>query len=159
MEINWISIFLAAISTLLVGFVWYHPKVFGNSWMKETGLTKEKLNTGNMTMTFAVSVLYAFFISIILQFLVIHQWGVYSTVGGDTNNESYKLFMTSDNQNAFRTFKHGAFHGFLSGLLLILPTIGVNSLFEKRSFKYVLIAGGYWVVSLMLMGGIISAMR
>jgi hypothetical protein len=42
----------------------------------------------------------------------------------------------------FRTFKHGALHGFLSGLFLALPIIGTNALFE-RSFKYTLVTGGF----------------
>ena len=41
METNWIAILLAAMSTLVVGFIWYNPKVFGNIWMKETGITME----------------------------------------------------------------------------------------------------------------------
>jgi hypothetical protein len=40
MEINFLSLILAALSTLVVGFVWYHPKVFGTIWMKESGMTQ-----------------------------------------------------------------------------------------------------------------------
>ena len=159
MEINWIAILLSAISTLLVGFIWYHPKVFGNIWMKETGLTEEQCKTGNMAVIFGLAVLYAFFISLVLQSLVIHQFGVFGTVGGDANNESFKIFMSEENRNAFRTFKHGALHGFITGLLLVLPIIGTNSLFEKRSFKYVIVTGGFWIVCFMLMGGIICSMQ
>ena len=43
METNWIAILLAALSTLVVGFIWYNPKVFGTIWMKEAGLTEEKM--------------------------------------------------------------------------------------------------------------------
>jgi hypothetical protein len=28
MEINFLALLVAAVTTLLVGFVWYHPKVF-----------------------------------------------------------------------------------------------------------------------------------
>ena len=51
------------------------------------------------------------------------------------------------------------FHGFLVGLFLALPVIGTNSLYEKRSFKYVLVTGGFWIVCFMIMGGIICAMK
>ena len=43
---NLISPVVAAFTTLLVGFVWYHPKVFVTVWMKETGLTQEELQKG-----------------------------------------------------------------------------------------------------------------
>ena len=32
--INYLAIFLAAVSTMVVGSIWYTPKVFGNTWMK-----------------------------------------------------------------------------------------------------------------------------
>ncbi len=35
MEMNFIALFVAAIITLFVGFIWYHPKVFGTIWMKK----------------------------------------------------------------------------------------------------------------------------
>lgn len=158
MEINFLALLAAACSTLVVGFVWYHPKVFGNAWMRESGTTEEKMKGGNMALTFGLSVLYAFFIAFILQMLTIHQWGALGMVGGDAAiaKPSYAEFM-ADYGSAFRTFKHGALHGFMTGLFLALPIIGVGALYERRSFKYTLIAGGYWVVTCMIMGGIICA--
>lgn len=160
MEINFLSLLLAALSTLVVGFVWYHPKVFGTIWMKESGMTEEKMKGSNMILIFGVSIVYAFFISFILQMLVIHQYGALGMIGGDvaTAKPSYVAFM-ADYGTAFRTFKHGALHGFMTGIFLILPVIGVNALYERRSFKYVLVTGGYWIVSLTIMGGIICMMK
>ena len=159
MEINWIAILLAAVSTLVVGFIWYNPKVFGTIWMKEAGLTEEKMKGANMALIFGLSIIYAIMISLVLQFNVIHQWGALSTVGGNVNNDSFKAFMTEENRNAFRTFKHGVFHGFIVGLMMILPVIGTTSLYERKSFKYVLVTSGFWIVCFMLMGGIICAMK
>jgi hypothetical protein len=160
MEINWIALLLAALSTLVVGFVWYNPKVFGTIWMKESGMTEEKMKGSNMIMIFGLSIIYAFFISFVLQMLVIHQFGAIGMVGGDPSiaKPSYAAFM-ADYGTAFRSFKHGALHGFMTGLFLILPVTGVSALYERRSFKYVLVSGGYWVVSMMIMGGIICMMQ
>lgn len=33
-DINWLAVILATISTMVVGFIWYTPKVFGNYWMR-----------------------------------------------------------------------------------------------------------------------------
>ena len=55
----------------------------------------------------------------------------------------------------FRTFKHGALHGTLIGLLFVTPILGTIALFEQKSFKYVAINGGYWVITLALMGGVL----
>jgi hypothetical protein len=160
MEINFIALLLAALSTLVVGFIWYHPNVFGTIWMKESGMTEDKMKGSNMILIFSMSIFYAFLISLVLQMLVIHQFGAMGMIGGDPTKAlaSYSAFMT-DYGTAFRTFKHGALHGFMTGLLLALPIIGVGALYERRSFKYVLIAGGYWVITCMIMGGIICAMQ
>ena len=160
MEINFLALLAAACSTLVVGFIWYNPKVFGNAWMKESGMTKEKMKGANMALIFGLSIVYALMIGLILEALTIHQFGALGMIGGpdfiETAKPSYKAFIT-DYGNAFRTFKHGALHGFMTGLFLALPMIGTNALYERRSFKYVLISGGFWVVSFMIMGGIICA--
>lgn len=160
MEINFIALLLSSLSTLVVGFIWYHPKVFGTIWMNESGMTEDKMKGSNMILIFSMSIFYAFLISFVLQFLVIHQSGAISMVGGDPSKAlpSFQAFMT-DYGTAFRTFKHGALHGFMSGLFFALPVIGVGALYERRSWKYVLIAGGYWVITCMIMGGIICAMQ
>lgn len=37
--INYIAVVLAMLSSMLVGAIWYTPKVFGNRWMKLSGIT------------------------------------------------------------------------------------------------------------------------
>jgi len=59
--------------------------------------------------------------------------------------------------NSYRTFKHGAFHGTIAGIVLALPVISVGAMFERRGFKYIAIHAGYWIVSMALMGGIVCA--
>lgn len=156
MEINFLAIIAAALSTLVVGFVWYNPKVFGGIWMRETGLTEEKMKGGNMALTMGITFIYAFFISFFMQMITIHQFGALGMVGGDPTKAlpSYTAFM-ADYGTAFRTFKHGALHGFIAGLFLALPLIGTNALYERRSFKYTMVTAGFWIVCFMIMGGIV----
>lgn len=160
MEINFLALLLAALSTLVVGFIWYNPKVFGGIWMRESGMTEEKMKGANMAMIFGLSVVYAFFISFVLQMLTIHQYGALGMIGGDIANAkpSYAAFM-ADYGDAFRSFKHGALHGVMTGLFLVLPVTGTNALYERRSFKYVLVTSGFWIVAFAIMGGIICAMK
>jgi hypothetical protein len=160
MSVNFLALLLAALSTVVIRIIWYNPKVFGSIWMKESGMTEEKMKESNLIMNFVLSLIYAFFISFILQMLVIHQFGALGMIGGDPSlaKPSYAAFM-ADYGTAFRSFKHGALHGLMTGLFLILPVTGVGALYESRSFKYVLESGGYWVVSMMIMGGIICMMQ
>lgn len=158
MEMNFIALFVAAIITLFVGFIWYHPKVFGTIWMKEAGLTEYQLKTGKMLKIFAFTYLFSLFIASIEMTLTIHQMGALGMVGGPSKvNEvlpSYTAFM-ADYGTAFRTFKHGALHGLISGLFFAFPMIGINGLFERKSWKYIFIHSGYWIVTLTIMGAII----
>ena len=158
MEVNWIAIFVSALTTLVVGFVWYNPKVFGTAWMKENGLTQEELRKGNMLKIFGLTYIFGLMIVMTEMSLTIHQSGAIGMIGGDLKiNEalpSFKAFM-ADYGTAFRTFKHGALHGFVSGLFFAFPIIGINGLFERRSWKYIFIHAGYWIVTLTIIGSLV----
>jgi hypothetical protein len=36
-SLNWLAILAAAISTMIVGFLWYSPLLFAKAWMREMG--------------------------------------------------------------------------------------------------------------------------
>ncbi|WP_281336467.1 DUF1761 domain-containing protein [Flavobacterium eburneipallidum] len=158
MEINFIALLASAVVTLAVGFIWYHPKVFGTIWMKEAGLTPESSEKGNMLKIFGLTYLFSLMMTIVLMGLTIHQSGALGMIGGppmiESAKPSFAAFMT-DYGTAYRTFKHGALHGFMSGLFFAFPMVAINSLFENKSWKYIFINAGYWIVTLALMGGII----
>ncbi len=126
--------------------------------MREIGMTEEKAKTANMLKVFGMTIFFAILIAFTLQFIVIHQIGAGGMIGGDPAlaKPSYHAFM-ADYGNAFRTFKHGALHGFIAGLFFALPVLGTNSMFEQRSWKYILVTGGYWIICCTLMGGILCA--
>ena len=156
MEFNFLAILIAALSTLFIGFIWYSDKVFGTVWMREAGLNKEQMENGNRIKILILSFLYSFFLAFMMQFIVIHQFGAMGMIGGDPTKAlpSYTNFM-ADYGIAFRSFKHGAFHGFMAGVLFALPIVAINSLFERKSWKYIAIHAGYWIITLMVMGAIV----
>lgn len=160
MEINFIALLVSALVTLVVGFIWYNPKVFGTIWMRENNFTPEQLKSGNMLKIFGLTYLFSLMITMTLMSLTIHQSGAVGMVGGppliDSAKPSFAAFM-ADYGMAYRTFKHGALHGFMSGLFFAFPMIGINGLFERKSWKYILIHAGFWTVCLTFMGGIICA--
>lgn len=162
MEFNFYAVFAAAFSSLVVGFIWYNPKVFGTIWMNETGMTEEKAQKGNMLKIFGLTFVYSLMLAFIMSALVIHQFGALGMIGGPdfiaTAKPSYAAFM-ADYGDKFRTFQHGALHGFMSGLFLGLPIIAINSLFEQKSWKYIAITAGYWTVIMTIMGAIICGWK
>ncbi|MCB9082075.1 MAG: DUF1761 domain-containing protein [Lewinellaceae bacterium] len=164
MDFNFPILLAAALIPMVVGFAWYNPKTFGTAWMQAAEMTEEKMKGANMAVIFGVSYLFSVFIAMAVQFTVVHQYHVYSIFADDptfmdptsTTGAFIADFMSKYGNN-FRTFKHGALHGFLDGLFFAMPILGVNALFERKGWKYILINGGYWAVCLALMGGVICA--
>jgi uncharacterized membrane protein YqhA len=159
MQFNWPIVLLAAIIPLIVGFIWYHPKVFGTVWMNVNGFTPESKKGANMAKIFGWTFFFSIMLALSIHFIVIHQYHVYSIFASDTTTESkdyLTAFMEKYGKN-FRTFKHGVLHGIISGVFFVFPIIAINSLFERRGFKYAFIHAGFWIVSIALMGGIICA--
>lgn len=162
MKPNFIIFIIAAIVPMIMGFLWYGPMLFQNIWMKESGMTEEKMKSGNMVLIFGLSYVCSLLIAFFLQFVVIHQYGVFQTLINEpgfkeesgTAFNAFTEFMTTYG-NRFRSFSHGAIHGVMTGLFLITPIITIKSLFERKSFKYIAINTGYWIITLAVMGGII----
>lgn len=164
MDMNFLAIVVAALVPLVMGFIWYNPKVLGNAWMQASGLTEEKLKGANMAVIFIVSFVLSFLLAFFTQALVIHQFHI----GGaffdwreqikDPNTPEGALFKQVMDLvgSSHRTFKHGAFHGVLSGLFLVTPILATNAMFERKGFKYIAINAGYWIITLAIMGGIVS---
>lgn len=154
--LNPLALLVAAISALVVGFIWYNPKVFGTVWMKESGMTEADIKGGNMVKILIMAFIFAFLLAMTMMQMSIHQTGALSLIGGDASQAlpSYAAFM-ADYGTDFRSFKHGALHGAMAGIFMALPIIGINALFERRSAKYILVHAGYWIVTLGVMGSII----
>lgn len=128
-NINWLSVFLAALSAFVIGGLWYGP-LFGKVWMQEWGYTTEDIKKGNPAKTFGVS------------FLLM----LVSAVNLD-------MFLGADSDLAM-----GIFAGFLAGLGWVAMFLGVLYLFEMRSLKIWLINAGYCTISLTVMGAILGAL-
>ena len=131
-NINYLAVFVAALSTFLIGGLWYSPILFGKAWMKANNFTEEDLNNTNNAKVFGFSFLF----SLIMAF-------------------NLAVFLSNDGVTA----SWGATAGFLAGFGWVAFGIGIIALFEKRSWKYILINGGYMTVAFVVMGLILGAWR
>ena len=159
-ELKFWIIPIAALIPLIEGFIWYNPKVMGTAWMKEAGMTEEKAKEANMPLMFGLSYVFANLIGFALIGMTIHQFGFQSMVltfmeTGDEATKSEILAFFAKFGGDFRTFGHGALHGGMAGVTLAFTVLATNSMFDGRSWKYIWINAGYWIVSLSLMGGVI----
>ncbi len=130
-QLNYLAIVVAALSTFLIGGLWYSPAVFGKAWMKENGFTEEGMKGGNIVKIFGVAFIL----------------GLISAV-------NLAMFMGPENDPAM-----GALWGFLAGAGWVATFVGTHYLFERRSFKLFLINAGYSIVALTVMGIILAAWK
>lgn len=131
-SINLVSIVIAAIASMVIGFLWYSMSAFGKPWMKMVGLTKDDLEKAKKTMgpKYGIMVLVSFVMACTLALLE-RFLGVQTIAGG---------------------VKTGAFVW-----LGFVATIGVNSVvFENKPIQLYAINVGYYLVSLVVMGVILA---
>lgn len=131
-HINWFAVLAAAISTFVLGGLWYSPALFGRAWMTVNNLNNEQLSKSNMAKVFGLAFVFAVVMA-----------------------ANLAAFLAEPKTNA----SWGATAGFLAGFGWVALGIATIALFERRSAKYVLINGGYMTVAFVLMGLILGAWR
>lgn len=170
MEINFLAVVVAALVPTVLGFIWYHPKVFGNVWMVAAGMDEEKIKSGNMPVIFGLSLLFSLMLAWAMNLLAHHDafvgGALYYVTNGtmdvDPASDAGKWleFYKTNLSATCRNFKHGAFHGgMIGGLFMALPILATNGLFERKGGKYIAVNAGYWIITLAIMGGIIAAWK
>ena len=127
-----LAVVLSAISSFIIGGLWYSPALFGKAWMAASGMTEEKIKEGNMGKTYGLAWFFTLIISV-----------------------NFGIFFNDPTING----SNGALYGFFTGFGFMMMAVAINALFEQRSAKYILINGGYWVVLSTLIGFIIGVWR
>lgn len=127
MDVNWLAVIAAALSSFPLGFLWYGP-LFGKAWQREVGLSEQQLKSGNMAVIFGG----AFVLALI-------------------QAAAFAAFLGAE------PMPQAALYGFIAGLCWVATAIGVQYLFERKGWKLAAINGGYNVVAFTLIGAIIGA--
>lgn len=153
---------LASIAAMVVGAIWYNPKIMGNAWMKASGMTQEMVEGGNMAKIFGLAFIFGCLLAFMLKGIVIHQANLQSFLAfqegfSDESGESYRMYkeMMDAYGDVHKHFGHGALHGAVAAVFFVWPVVGIISLFERRSWKYIGIHVGYWFFALAVMGGLV----
>lgn len=58
-DINYLAVIVATLSSMIVGAVFYHPKVFGSGWMRAVGHTSESTE-GSSPLLYVVPLVGSF---------------------------------------------------------------------------------------------------
>ena len=123
-EINWLAVVAAAVSSFVVGAIWYSPALFGRVWQRETGLTDEQLKAGNPAKIFGG----AFVLSLLAAVV-------------------FAMFLGPAPALPFAV---GA--GLAAGLCWVATSFGINYLFEHKGLPLFLVNGGYHTVQFTVIG-------
>ncbi|HSI20327.1 MAG TPA: DUF1761 domain-containing protein [Verrucomicrobiae bacterium] len=131
MEINYLAVALAALAAFFLGYLWYSV-IFVKPWQQEIGM---KAEGGNAATPNLGKLLIG---SLILEIIMAFNLAAFIGADGD--------------------WRLGLGAGIAAGLGWVALALGVNYMFEGKSFKLWLINGGYNVVVFAVMGLIIGAM-
>lgn len=135
-EVNVWAVLLAAVSSMVVGMVWYAKPVFGTQWAKLVGLKDSAMREGAM-----LAMVGAFVAAVLTAYILAHVAYI----------SSY-FFQVSFMESALNT-------AFWLWLGVALTTIVTHGLFEKRRKKLMLLTAAHTLVTFIVMGLVIGVLK
>ncbi len=132
-EINYLAVLVSAVLGFAIGMAWYSPFLFGNIWMKLSGISKtsvEKSKKKGMAKSIAAS----FVGGLVMSFVLAHFIDIAGSV----------------------TALEGAQTGFWIWLGFIAPVMIGMVLWEGKSFKLYTVKVLHYLAVLMVMGSILA---
>jgi len=130
-SLNWLAVIVAALSTFILGGVWYSPLMFGRAWMEVAGITEEMAKKANPAKLYGG----AFILTLI------------SAV-------NLGMFLGPQSDLTF-----GITAGAAVGIGWVATSFGIVYLFEQRPRLHWFINASYLVVAFIVMGAILGAWK
>ena len=128
-DIHWLAVIVAAAVNMAVGAIWYSKGAFGKEWAKLTGRKLEDMGGGGTGYGVAA-------VGALLQSWILAHFVVYA---GST------------------TFWKGLVTGVWLWLAFIAVIMAAAIVFEGRSWMLWKVNAGYWLVVLLINGGLLAA--
>ncbi len=127
-EVTFLPILLAGIASLVLGFIWHHPRVFGSYWMRYNNFTPDQAERGKKKMP--LMAFLALLASMVAAYVLNHfgiAWGVFDWIG------AVEL-------------------GIWVWIGFVAPPMLGMVLWEQKPDKYFAVVAGFWLVSFIVMG-------
>jgi hypothetical protein len=131
--VNYLAIVVAAVVAWLAGAGWYTS--LGKVWTAAIGMTPEQMQQARSRPGAHLPFLYTFIAQLVMAWVLA---GVLGHIGA-------------------LTLRGGVISGAFCWLGFVITTLVVSYTFAMRDWRLLLIDGGYWLLVLVLMGGIIGA--
>ncbi|MEK7080125.1 MAG: DUF1761 domain-containing protein [Patescibacteria group bacterium] len=135
--INYGAVVVGMIVAVVLGGLWYGP-LFGKLWMREVGMAKPDVITPDMKRSMMRSYTFVALSSLVMTYVLAHVLVFSSAYTGATGVMA------------------GLQAGFWSWLGFALPPTLGPVLWEGKSFKYLLVTAGYYLVALLLIGVLLA---
>jgi hypothetical protein len=129
-HVNYWAVLVAAIANYIIATIWY-ALLFSKTWKKATGMSEMKTSAGNMLLTFIGS--------LFLSYVLYH-----ATLFGNT-------YLNTSGVSG------GLMCGFFNWLGFIAPITLTTKIYEKKSWTLWILDNSFWLISLLIMGSILSA--
>jgi hypothetical protein len=126
-----LAVALCAVSSLVLGGIWYSPLLFAKSWQQVAGLSDDQLKSGNMAKIFGHTLVLSFIAAAVFAMFLGKNFGLGPATAA----------------------------GFSAGLCWVAASYGITYLFEHRPLELWLINGGYHTLQFTLFGLIIGSMH
>jgi hypothetical protein len=130
LHFNHWAILVSALIQWFLGAAWYSPALFAKPWMAMVFVRADSKKTNSMVMGMIASFVGSLVTSFMLAHVVI--WA------------------------GAATFYLGALIGFILWLGFIAAPLAASYIYEGRPFKLFAINTGYWLVGLMITGGLLA---
>ena len=135
LDVNYWAVFIAGIVTLPFGALWYSPAIFGKKWMELIGMKPGDIQKAKKEAT--QGYVWTLVSALVMAYVLAHMvW--YAQAG---------------------TLAEGFQVGFWLWLGFVVTTNLGSVLWEKKPFGVYLISMGFYLVSLLIMGGILATWR
>lgn len=131
-DVNIWTVIAGGLSAVIVGFIWYAPAVFGNTWMKLAGIDPSLMEDSKKKMP--KMALVGLVAALVLSWVLAHfavVWGAVSI------GSALEL-------------------GFWVWLGFMVPILISPVLWEQKPIKYFAINAGYWLVVTLVIATIVG---
>jgi hypothetical protein len=133
LHINHLAVIVSALILWFLGAAWYSPALFAKPWMAMPGIKKGEGNKNSLLAGMISSLICDLVLSFILAHFVV--W------------------------TGTATFGWGALIGFLCWVGFFAAPNLPQGIYENRPFKLFAINNGYWLVGLIVVGGLLAVWR
>jgi len=130
-DVNFWAVLVGGVTSMVIGYIWYHPAVFGKTWMKELGKSEADLKN----MGTGASYLMMFVGALVLAYIMAH----FASYAGAHDVST------------------GAMTGFWAWLGFAATTGLSKKLFQGSSWTLFAVDYGYHLVQFVVVAAIVAS--